>query len=150
MNKFNALIASHLVAALLLIGVSVASQAAPPPPGGAPTATSSSPAAQCDKSNLPIPTWYEYVPLDAECKIPSNQDGTIVILIIMGIFDMVLFLAGFIAVIIVIVGGYKLLTSNGEPQKIAGARTTIINALVGLAIAFIASQIVGFIAGRLG
>ena len=108
-------------------------------------------AAACNKSNLPIPTWYEYVPLDGECKVDSTQaNGSIVVLVMLGIFDMLLFLAGFIAVIMVIVGGYKLLTSNGEPQKIAAARTTIINALVGLVIAFIGSQIVGFIASRLG
>jgi hypothetical protein len=112
-----------------------------------PTTTNSS---DCNKSNLPIPTWYKYVPLTEDCQIPDNQNGTVVVLILMGIFDMILFLAGFIAVIMVIFGGYKLLSSNGEPQKIAAARTTIINALVGMVIAFVGSQIVGFIASRLG
>jgi hypothetical protein len=99
---------------------------------------------------LQFPTWYQYLPKNADCSI--NADGlgaTAVVLVLMGIFDILLFVAGFAAVIYVIWGGFKLLTSTGESQKIAAARTTIINALVGMGIAIIASQLVGFIAGRL-
>jgi hypothetical protein len=99
---------------------------------------------------LKIPTWHQYLPKDANCNInTTDMGGEVVILVLFGIFDIVLFLAGFIAVIIVIWGGYKFLTSAGEPQKIASARTTIINALVGILITFVASNVVGFIAGRL-
>ena len=99
---------------------------------------------------LKIPTWHSYLPKDAQCNVQTdNLGGEVVILVLLGIFDIVLFLAGFIAVIIVIWGGYKFLTSAGEPQKIASARTTIINALVGIVITFVASNVVGFVAGRL-
>jgi hypothetical protein len=102
---------------------------------------------------LPLPTWYQYLPgqqVNGQCEIKTEGlGGKVVILILMGIFDILLYVAGVIAVLMVIWGGYKLLTSDGEPQKIAAARTTIFNALVGLVIAVIASQIVGFIAGGL-
>lgn len=102
---------------------------------------------------LPLPTWYQYLPgqqVNGQCEIKTDGlGGKLVILILMGVFDILLYLAGLIAVIMVIWGGFKLLTSDGEPQKIAAARTTIFNALVGLVIAVIASQIVGFIAGGL-
>ncbi len=102
---------------------------------------------------LPLPTWYQYLPGKTTtngCEINAKDlGGKVVILILMGVFDILLYLAGVIAVIMVIWGGFKLLTSSGEPQKIAAARTTIFNALVGLVIAIIASQIVGFIAGGL-
>jgi hypothetical protein len=97
---------------------------------------------------LPLPTWHEYV-VGADCKIPKEFTGKTIVLIMMGIFNIILYLAGFLAVIMVIYGGYKLVVSTGEPQKIAGARSTILNALIGLAIAIVASQVVGFIAGRL-
>lgn len=115
-------------------------------------------AAPCDLTSgdgaLPFPTWYQYLPgqegADGQCEIKTaGLGGKVVILILMGIFDILLFLAGIIAVIMVIWGGFKMLSSSGEPQKITAARTTIINALVGLVIAVIASQIVGLIAGGL-
>lgn len=100
-----------------------------------------------------IPTWYEYLPgkpsTTGECEVDTSGGGITVVLILMGVFDIILFLGGVLAVIMVIYGGFKLVTSTGEPQKIAAGRTTIINALVGLGIAIIASQIVGFIAGKL-
>lgn len=100
-----------------------------------------------------IPTWYKYVPgqltESGECAVANNLGGTLPVLILMGVFDILLFLGGFIAVIMIMFAGYKFLTSTGEPQKIAGARTTLFNALVGLAITIVASQIIGFVAGRL-
>ena len=102
---------------------------------------------------LPLPTWYQYLPgqkVNGQCEIKTDGlGGTVIILILMGIFDILLYVAGVIAVVMIIWGGFKLLTSDGEPQKIAAARTTLFNALVGMVIAVIASQIVGFIAGGL-
>ena len=102
---------------------------------------------------FPLPTWYEYLPGKTTAKgCEVNTDGlggVLVILVLMAVFDILMYLAGVIAVIMIIWGGFKLLTSNGEPQKIAAGRTTIFNALVGLVIAIIASQIVGLIAGGL-
>ena len=102
---------------------------------------------------LPLPTWYQYLPgknTAGGCQINTEGlGGKVIILILMAVFDMLMYIAGVVAVVMVIWGGFKLLTSSGEPQKIAAARTTIFNALVGLVIAIIASQIVGFIAGGL-
>lgn len=106
---------------------------------------------------LTIPTWYQYLPgkVDAtgKCQVDNEalktSGGSAVVLIGMGIFSIMLFLAGFLAFAMVVWGGYKLVTSTGEPGKITAARTTIFNALIGLAVAVIASQFVGFIAGTL-
>ena len=112
-------------------------------------------AGKCDagRGALPVPTWYKYVPLNADCTVNKNHpsikdnEGRLIILILLGVFDIVLFIAGFVAVIFVVYGGFKFLTSTGEPQKIAAARTTIFNALIGLAVALIASRAVAFIGG---
>lgn len=106
--------------------------------------------ASCRKNFLGIPHWGKYLDFDDKCVIiPPAEGGQVVLLVMFGIFDIILFLAGFIAFIMLVYGGFKFLTSTGEPQKIAAARTTILNALVGILITFVASNIVGFIAGSL-
>src|SRR4051812_13203604 len=45
------------------------------------------------------------------------------------------FAAGIIAVIMVIVAGFKYMTSGGDSGKVANAKNTLIYALVGIAIA---------------
>ena len=105
----------------------------------------------CKTKFLGMPTWYEYLPVDAECNIDNNSlnSGTVVVLVIMAILDILITLAGILAVGYVIFGGFKYITSQAEPNKLVGARTTILNALIGLVIAIVASRIVAFIAGRL-
>jgi hypothetical protein len=49
----------------------------------------------------------------------------------------------------VIYGSINFVMSRGEPDKTANARNTIINALLGLAIAVIAAATVNFIAGSI-
>ena len=98
---------------------------------------------------LGFPTWYQYLKLDAECNVITQGQNYIPILIAMAILDIILYLAAFLSTIMIFYGGFKYLTSNGDSSKITEGKNTIINALVGLAITLIASQLVGFIAGRL-
>lgn len=48
------------------------------------------------------------------------------------IFSLLLGIGGGIAVLIIIMNGYKLMTSQGDPEKIKGARESITSAIVGL------------------
>jgi hypothetical protein len=43
-------------------------------------------------------------------------------------------IAGVAAIIIIIIGGFQYITSNGDPQKASSARSSIIGAVVGLVI----------------
>lgn len=52
---------------------------------------------------------------------------------------------GIVAVIMIIAGGLKYITSGGEAQKVANAKNTIVYALVGLAVAALAQLIVHFV-----
>lgn len=101
-----------------------------------------------------IPTWHQYLPKTSQangCQLRTNNlGGEVVVLVLLGVFDIILFLAGFMAVLMIIYGGYKYLVSTGDPGRITAAKTTIQNAVIGLVIAVVASQIIGFIAGRLG
>jgi Type IV secretion system pilin len=111
---------------------------------------------QCRNSFFGAPTWYKYLPLDSDCGIATNDangnlkiDGSVVLLITLAIIEILLFIAGFLAGFIIIYGAFKFITSQGEPGKVASARTTIANAIVGLLIAVIASRVVSFIGGKL-
>jgi Type IV secretion system pilin len=57
--------------------------------------------------------------------------------------------AGAIAVIYMILGGLRMITSTGESQAFKDGRSTLIYAAVGLVVVSLARAIVGFILGRL-
>jgi hypothetical protein len=61
--------------------------------------------------------------------------------------DILLRVAGIMAVIMLIVSGYQYLTSAGTPDKISKAKTGMLRAIVGLALALLASAIIYFIVG---
>lgn len=55
---------------------------------------------------------------------------------------------GIIAVIMIIVGGFKFITSAGQSEAVASARKTIMYALVGLVVVVLAQFIVHFVIGK--
>lgn len=67
----------------------------------------------------------------------------------LAILDMLLRIAGFVAVVMLIIAGVRYMTAGGDPQKAASARGTILNALIGLLIALSATAFVAFIGNRL-
>jgi hypothetical protein len=54
-------------------------------------------------------------------------------------------LAGVVAVIMIMVGGFRYITSGGDSAKATSARGTIINSVIGLVIAVFAQIIVRFV-----
>ncbi len=54
-------------------------------------------------------------------------------------------IAGVAAVIMIVVGGLRYITSGGDASKVAGAKSAIIYALVGLVIVALAQIIVRFV-----
>lgn len=61
------------------------------------------------------------------------------------VVNLLLYVLGVIAVIVIIVGGIKFTTSDGDAGKIKGARETILYAVVGLVVAILAWSIVNFV-----
>ena len=57
--------------------------------------------------------------------------------------------AGLVAVIVIIVSGFQFLVSGGDAQKVAGARRTLIGAIIGLVVIVLAQSIIMFVVGRL-
>jgi ABC-type Fe3+ transport system permease subunit len=108
--------------------------------------------AACPGGNfLVFPPWYKYLDSNGVdgtglCtpKIVGIND---VWLILAAVIEILLRVAALAAIGFVIWGGFEYITSQGEPDKTNKARQTVINALVGLVIAVMASLIINFIAG---
>lgn len=61
------------------------------------------------------------------------------------IVNILLFILGAIAVIMIIIGGIRYTTSNGDASATKGAKDTILYAVIGLVVAILAYAIVNFV-----
>lgn len=64
---------------------------------------------------------------------------------IAAIVAIISYVAGVVAVIMVLVSGFKFMTSAGDAGKTASARSTLIYAMIGIAVAALAQFIVQFV-----
>ncbi|MEK7153079.1 MAG: hypothetical protein AAB834_03970 [Patescibacteria group bacterium] len=111
------------------------------------------------KTFFGIPPWYEYLvssgrmasnSVTGACELVGKLQWNDFTLIALALLDMALRLAGLVTVIFVLYGGIQYVLSQGEPDKTKDAQQTIINALIGLVIALVATALVSFIGNRLG
>lgn len=63
------------------------------------------------------------------------------------ITNVLLFIIGAISVIMLIIGGIRYTTSNGDQQAVQNAKNTILYAVVGLVIAILAFAAINFVIG---
>ena len=68
--------------------------------------------------------------------------------IITTIINVMLFIAGALAVIMIIYGGIRYITAHGDEKQVKVAKDTIVYSVVGLIIAIIAYALVTFIFNR--
>ena len=61
----------------------------------------------------------------------------------------ILYVVGIIAVIMLIIGGIKYVVSGGDSKKVTDAKNTVLYAIIGLVIAFLAFAIVNFVISAL-
>lgn len=61
----------------------------------------------------------------------------------------ILYIVGIIAVIMLIIGGIKYVVSGGDSKKVTDAKNTVLYAIIGLVIAFLAFAIVNFVISAL-
>lgn len=69
--------------------------------------------------------------------------------IVKNVINVILIILGMVAVIMIIIGGIRYTTSNGDSSQIKSAKDTILYAVVGLVVAIFAFAIVNFILERL-
>lgn len=65
--------------------------------------------------------------------------------VITSITNILLFVVGALAVIMIIIGGFRYATSGGDSKAVSAAKNTILYAIVGLVIAFLAFAAVNFV-----
>ena len=79
-----------------------------------------------------------------DCNAPSNPDdnlnGTV-----RTVVNLLTALVGIVAVIMIIVGGFRYITSGGSSEKVSLAKNTILYAVIGLIIVALAQVIVRFV-----
>ncbi|HUY53107.1 MAG TPA: pilin [Candidatus Dormibacteraeota bacterium] len=68
--------------------------------------------------------------------------GTIAI-----VLNIVFSVVGAVSVLVIVLAGFKFITSSGKPEEVAKAKDTILYAAIGLIICVLAVTIVSFIAG---
>ncbi len=104
-----------------------------------------------------LPKWYKYMTYQPDstgrCSIVLNDlrgQPQQLLLLVLALVEILLRVAGIVAVVFVLVGGFRYITSQGEPENTKAALGTIINALIGVAIAMLATAAVSFLGNRLG
>ena len=108
----------------------------------------------CQETFVGFPAWYRGV-LKDDCTLKDvGNKGTIslqtfVTIVALNIVQFILTLVGYATVVMLIIGGFNYMTSQGEANKMASAKTTITNAIIGLVISILSVGIVQFIAGSL-
>ena len=88
-----------------------------------------------------------YFNQDNGCGLPTVGAGSSQL---QDILKIVFAILAALAVLFIVMGALRMVTSQGNPQEASKARSTIIYALVGLLVALLAEAIVAFVLGRLG
>lgn len=109
-------------------------------------------AAACNKGSFfGLPHWWQYLPskeflpgCNINAQIPDD-----IWPIGLAVLEIMLRLAGMIAVFSIIYAGISFITAAGSPEKTTAARNRIINSLIGLGIVMVAASAVAFIGGHL-
>lgn len=67
---------------------------------------------------------------------------------IQDVLAIVFTLIGAIAVLMFVIGGFRYITAQGDPQQISKAKETLIYSIVGVVVSISAVAIVAFVVGR--
>lgn len=114
-------------------------------------------AAPCAAKNtfFGFPNWWKYLSskqIDGQCvptvNLSTNLDALWGIGLV--VVEILLRLAGMLAVVYIIFAGYVFIRSAGSPDKVTAARGKIQSAVVGLIIVVIAIALVNFLGSKLG
>lgn len=81
----------------------------------------------------------------------GNADGNQALLndTVKNIINLMLYAVGIIAVIVLIIGAIRYVVSGGDQKAVSSAKDTILYAIIGIVVAFMAFAIVNFVLGRI-
>jgi hypothetical protein len=113
---------------------------------GSSTCDPSAPGSSCTACNNPNATSIPTVCADNNTGGSNpiiGKDGLLTTYI-----NILSIVVGVLSVLLIIFGGFKYITSSGDPQSVSSAQKTVIYAIVGLAVAFIAQGLVVFVLSK--
>jgi hypothetical protein len=106
----------------------------------------------CNNGFLGFPAWYRGL-TDSSCNIetPSGENGlsNFIWHVVLNVIEMALVMVGYISAFFILYGGFQFVTSQGSSDGSAKARTTIMNAVIGLVLSLMAAAIVGYVVGNI-
>lgn len=90
----------------------------------------------CEHSGSPfgITRWCEDLPENPDFTGGREDIAKYVITLVANLYGMITDIAGYVAVIIVMYGGFLYVTSSGDPGKAMKGQKTIINSVIGIVI----------------
>jgi heme A synthase len=118
-----------------------------------PQSVLAAPKVPCDQVKfLTIPAWYRGIATDEgdNCNINSpdpNNPGKFIWTIVLNITEIMLHLVGYITIAFIIYGGFKYMLSAGSSDGITKAKSTIMNALIGLVLSIVSIAIINVVSG---
>jgi len=97
----------------------------------------------CAGSNL------EFTENPGQCNVATTDATTKINNIIHTIVNLLSAIVGVVAVIMIIVGGFRYITSGGNDTSVTSAKNTILYAIIGLVVVALAQLIVRFTLSKL-
>lgn len=132
-----------LATAVFVVAPIVSAREMEPSPGGGGCG------GQADRSRvLTFPTWYRGLDFDERTCNPKLTELNDIWKIVLNLVEMLIQIVGYVAAGYIVWGGFKYIKSQGNSQNIASAKTTIMNAAIGLGIALSSVAIVNFVSSR--
>ncbi len=105
--------------------------------------------ATCDKNTVDIQGCLEtgacFNTDAANCAAAGDNAKTRVNTILTTVINIFSVVVGFVAVVMIIIGGLKYITSSGDSGNVTGAKNTILYAIIGLVVVALAQIIVHFV-----
>lgn len=86
---------------------------------------------------------------DSQSKVCQGTDKNSLFTIIKNVINVLLYAVGIIAVIMIIIGGIRYVTSAGDAGQTKSARDTIIYAVAGLVVAIMSFAIVNLVLSKI-
>jgi hypothetical protein len=113
------------------------------------------PGSDCKRNFLFLPPWNKYLDYQRDeagsCRPADSFEFPNDLLAVgLAILEMLIRLAGFVAVVSIILAGVQYITSGGNSEKAGSALRRIYNSFIGLAIVLVAVQLISYLGNRLG
>lgn len=116
---------------------------------------------KCINTFLGLKPWYAYlkdkISPYPECSLENfnilpgaNNKATDIPLVLAAVVDDLLRIAAIVALAFVLVGAIRYIYSQGDPEGAAQAQSTLVNALIGLAVALIGVAFISFLGAQIG